>query len=69
MPKPKTATVYVEGVTLLCAGCRDNISEPGSGSHLWTVYDLKRVAGQVIECNECGTPNRIPSNPRPRMVP
>lgn len=67
MPKPKTAAVYVEGVTLMCAGCRDCLPEPKSGSHLWSLDDLFRMAGEVVECGECETLNTVPVNPKPRM--
>jgi hypothetical protein len=65
--KLKTAAVYVDAVTILCAGCRDNLPEPNSGSHLWTLEDLDREAGATIECGECETRNVVPTNPKPRM--
>ena len=66
MPKPKNAVAYVEGLNFLCAECGEHISEPSSGSHLWTVYDAKHSAGTIVQC-ECGADNRIPEKFRPRM--
>lgn len=65
--KPKVAKAVVEGVAFICAHCGENLSEPSSGSHLWTTYDAEQHAGERVECSTCGQDNRLPSKIRPRM--
>lgn len=67
MARTKTATAYVDSVTFTCAGCRDNLAEPSSGSHMWTLEDARMWGGSVVGC-VCGTDNLIPAKLRPRLA-
>jgi hypothetical protein len=67
MAKPKTAKSYVEGIAFLCGNCNENLCEPSSGSHLWTVADAEHNAGLVVNCSTCGEDTRLPSTIRPKM--
>lgn len=67
MSRPKIASAWVEGVTFMCTGCRDSLSEPRSGSQLWTLEDAAFHAGQDVECFACGAVSRIPEKVRPKM--
>lgn len=67
MANPKVAKAVVEGIAFLCGNCDENLCEPSSGSHLWTVYDARKAAGQDVTCGTCGEDTRIPSTIRPKM--